>query len=96
MIQDEHDNTAVELNFDHDEADADICVDLNDVDTETRINRLLKAEELIKENKDIENKLETLKQDVKKISTASALYRDQLELIRIHEQHNRVISIADI
>ena len=53
LIQDEPDHTTIELNFDHDEADAEICAALNAVCTETRIKILLKAEELIKVNKDL-------------------------------------------
>ena len=81
LIQNEPDNTAFELNVDHDEADEDICVALNGVDTETRIRILLKVEYLIKENKYVENELENFKQDVKKISTSSSLSRDKVEFI---------------
>ena len=44
FIQDEADNTEVELNFDHDEAYEDICVALNSGNTEIHIQSLLKAE----------------------------------------------------
>ena len=47
-----------------------IFLALNNVGTETRIKRLLKAEELIKENKYLANRLKTLKQNVKKICIA--------------------------
>ena len=45
LIQDEPKDIEVELNFEDDETDEDICVDLNDVYTEAHIQRLLKAEE---------------------------------------------------
>ena len=91
LIQDDPDNTEVELNFYHDEADKHICVALNDVNTETNIQMLLKAEELIKENKYLANRLKTLKQNVKTTSKLLELSLDQLELLRINERCNHVI-----
>ena len=53
----------------------------NAVSTQSGIQKLLQAEDLIKENADISKKLETLKQDIKSITKASSLSRDQLELL---------------
>ena len=61
LIQDESENNEIELTFDHNEAYEDTCVDLNAISTQSRIQKLLQAEDLIKENADISKKLETLK-----------------------------------
>ena len=57
LIQDESESNKIELTFNHNETEEDTCAALNAVSTQSRIQKLLQAEDLIKENADISKKL---------------------------------------
>ena len=48
LIQDKSESNEIELIFDHNEAEEDTCVALNAVSTQSRIQKILQAEDLIK------------------------------------------------
>ena len=54
------------------------------------------AAETIKHNEDLENKILKAQEEAHRIGTTSTLSKDQLELIKIHERCNHVMSVADI
>ena len=51
---------------------------------------------MIKDNKDLEDKLLKVQEEAHQIGTASTLNKDQLELLKINERHNHVVSVAEM
>ena len=66
------------------------------IDAETHLNKYEDAVELIKKNKDLEQKLAKVQEEAYQIGTAETLWKDQSKLLRIHKRYNHVILIADI
>ena len=95
-IQDDLDEPNPQMTLDYDDLQSNEGVALNATDSSTRLHALLDANKLIKKNDDLELKLLNLSKDLKLMSTASTLSKDQAELLRIHEHYNHVLSIADI
>ena len=86
----------IRLDEDHTHLNEDECfAQKNNVDFRST-KQLIDAAEVIKKNEDLVNKLEVLQKDIKNIGTADDLTKDQIELLKMHERHDHVISTPDI
>ena len=71
-------------------------VALGSIDADRHLPVCTDSAEIIKKNEDLETKLVQVQKEARRIGTTSTLAKDQLELLRIHERYNHVMSVADI
>ena len=69
---------------------------LRSIDSERHLSQCKDAAEIIKHNEDLENKLLKVQEEARRIGTTSIISKDQLELLKIHDRHNHVMSVVDM
>ena len=66
------------------------------IGSDTHLRKYFDAAEIIQKNLDLEDKLNQVRDEAKRVGTSYSLNKDQKDLLRMHGRCNRVISIADL
>ena len=69
---------------------------LRSIDAKHHLSAHKDSAEIIKHNEYLENELLKVQEEARVVGTSSTLNKNQLELLKIHERHNQLMSIANI